>query len=269
MRRWSKTLADWDPDNYDRFAAERSRPVRDLLAALPKLGPFLRITDLGCGSGLSTAELAACWPAASICGLDRSSAMLEKARARLPGPRWIQGDIGDFRAAAPQQLLLANASLHWLPEHRDLFPRLLAELAPGGVLAVQMPNNSDEPSHSLPRELAASDAFDGFGARVVGERQRLATPGAYYDWLHDKVATLDIWETRYLHRLPGVDAIVEWFSSTALRPYLDALAETGEAMQRAFLAAYRAGLARAYPGQRDGSVLLPMPRLFIVAQVAQ
>jgi trans-aconitate 2-methyltransferase len=264
----SSTLADWNPDNYDRFAAERSRPVRDLLAALPPLQPFLRITDLGCGSGLSTAAIAERWPAATLCGLDSSPAMLARARERLPGPRWLQGDIGDYRASEPQDLLLANASLHWLPDHHTLFPRLLDNLAPGGVLAVQMPNNSDEPSHRLLEELAAAEQFDGLAKRLSGARERLAAAGDYYDWLYDKVAAVDIWETRYLHRLADVDAIVDWFSSTALQPYLAALGGEGAAT-RAFLAAYRAGLARAYPRQRDGSVLLAMPRLFIVAQRAK
>lgn len=195
--------------------------------------------------------------------------MLEKAKARLTGPKWLHGDIAGFEAGTPQDLLLANASLHWLPEHETLLPRLLTQLAPGGVLAVQMPNNSDEPSHRVLYELVASGNYGDLTADATGERQRLAAPGDYYDWLQDKAETVDIWETRYLHRLPDVDAIVDWFSSTVLKPYLDVLDQRGVAARRGFLAAYRSELVRAYPRQRDGSVLLAMPRLFIVAQLAR
>jgi trans-aconitate methyltransferase len=74
---------------------------------------------------------------------------------------------------------------------------------------------------------------------------------------------VDVWLTTYHHVLAGrPDAVVAWFKGSGLRPFLAPLDEAGTA---AFLAEYRAAIALAYPPQSDGSVLLPFPRLFIVA----
>ena len=50
----------WDPQQYLKFAQQRERPCRDLLARLT--GPFERILDLGCGPGNSTGLLAQFFP---------------------------------------------------------------------------------------------------------------------------------------------------------------------------------------------------------------
>jgi len=253
--------ADWDPQRYDAFADQRRRPARDLLAAVT-LGDADRITDLGCGTGLSTELLAERWPGARLTALDRSGAMLERAQQRVPTARFVRSDIALFESGADQDLLFANASLHWLTGHESLLRRLLDALRPGGVLAVQMPVNLDEPSHRLMRATAASQAFRQALDEVSGVRPAMLGPGAYYDCLAPRCRQVDVWETRYLHALPDVASIADWFASTGLKPWLDAL-HPGE--HDAFRSAYIERLEEAYPRQVDGRVLLAVPRLFIIA----
>ena len=190
--------------------------------------------------------------------------MLERARERLPAAEFVQADIATFAAdasdAAPD-LIVANASLHWLPDHRTLLPRLLAALRPGGILAVQMPNNSGEPSHRLMQRVAAAPAYRDLLSTVTGTRHPLLPPEDYYDCLAPLAADLTLWETRYLHALDGAQAIADWFASTALRPLLAALPDPLAAQ---FRADYVAALEHAYPPRADGRVLLAMPRLFLV-----
>jgi trans-aconitate 2-methyltransferase len=252
--------ADWRAAAYRRFEAERTRPAAELLARVPA-GARRRIVDLGCGPGNSTALLAERHPKASIVGLDSSPDMLAAARARLPAVDFQQGDIVEWSDPSAD-LVFANAALQWVPDHIGVMRRLVAELPAHGCLAVQAPDNEDEPSHALMREIAATARFRDKLAGAAAAREPIGGFADYDDALSASCDEIDTWRTTYVHRLAGPDAIVAWFESTGLRPFLNPL----DADERAdFLALYRAAVARAYPARAGGGVLLPFPRLFIVA----
>lgn len=255
-------MSDWNPALYTRFEDERTRPAAELLARVPLQAPR-RVVDLGCGPGNSTALLAARYPAAQLVGTDNSQAMLAAARERLPRALFELSDIGIWSPSEPVDLAYANASLQWIPDHEQLLPRLLSALAPGGVLAVQMPDNLEEPSHVLMRETAADARF----APSIGDagrlRARILPADRYYDLLAPHAA-VDIWRTTYYHLMDDAAAIVQWLRATGLRPFVDALAP---ALQPQFLAEYQRRIAAAYPARADGRRLLAFPRLFIVARL--
>ncbi len=146
-------MSDWNPSLYLHFAAERSRPAVELLARVP-LENIEYIADLGCGPGNSTALLDQRWPAARITGIDSSPAMIAEARSALPDCLFVEADIRNWQPEQALDLIFANASLQWLPDHYELFPHLVSLLSPLGVLAVQMPDNWLEPTHVLMREVA-------------------------------------------------------------------------------------------------------------------
>lgn len=255
-------MADWDAGQYLKFADERTRPAADLLARVPLTAPASAV-DLGCGPGNSTALLAARFSDAAITGLDSSPAMLEEARRAVPGVAFTEANIAAWVPETSPDLIFANAVLHWLPDHDVLLPRLAGYLAPGGCLAVQMPDNLDEPSHRLMREVAEEAPFRDTLAGAAGARTTLGSVQDYDTWLSRAGCTVDLWRTTYIHPLRGHRGIVEWVRSTGLRPFLAPLDAEGQA---AYLARYEAALAEAYPMQEDGRVLLPFPRLFIVAR---
>jgi trans-aconitate 2-methyltransferase len=250
----------WSANQYTKFEDERTRPVRDLLAGIPTTEAETAV-DIGCGPGNSTELLAARFPGATVSGIDSSADMIAAARKRLPGIRFEIADISGWPASGPFDVILANAVLQWVPDHAALFPALIAKLSPGGTLAVQIPDNTDEPAHRLMRETAASGPW---AAKFAKSEIRFHRHGANWYWgeLRGRVARLDIWRTIYHHPLAGAAAVVEWFKGSGLRPFLDPL---DEAERAAFLARYRDGIAAAYPAFPDGTLLLPFPRLFIVA----
>jgi trans-aconitate 2-methyltransferase len=256
----AKSYAQFESKQYVQFENERTRPVMDLLAAVPHTTIRTAI-DLGCGPGNSTEALAARAPGAEIRGLDSSADMIEAARERLPEVRFDVADLTTWDDPGPYDLILSNATLQWLPAHETLFPKIVGTLAHGGHLAVQMPDNLDEPSHRLMREVGEAGPW---ADKVKGaSRTERFDPRRYYALLSPLCSRVDVWRTTYYHPLRGgADAIVEWFKGSALRPFLAALNddERGD-----FLARYRNAVATGYPALDDGTVLLPFPRLFIVA----
>jgi trans-aconitate 2-methyltransferase len=252
----------WSAQQYSKFEAERNRPILDLLAHVTT-APVRTAADIGCGPGNSTELLRDHFADAEIYGMDSSPDMIEAARRRLPGVRFDVDDIAAWRDPGPFDVILSNAALQWVPDHAALLPMLLGKLAPGGSLAVQMPDNLGEPSHVLMRETALRGPWAGRLEGALATWANRLPAEAYYRILHGRVAAIDLWRTTYFHRLEGgAAAVVEWFKGSALGPFLEAL-DDGE--RGAFLAQYQAEIAKAYPPLADGSVILPFPRVFVIA----
>jgi trans-aconitate 2-methyltransferase len=261
----------WDPRQYLKFSGERLRPGFDLLAQIGALPPG-PIFELGCGTGVHARAIAERWPERSVVALDQSPDMLAQAAAEKSRVTWREADIATWSAPAPAALIFSNATLHWLEGHDILFTHLMRQLAPGGVLAVQMPRNFDAPSHVLMRETAAQGPWAtrlmpqtvaGSGTASLLRLDPVGPPEFYYDLLRPLAGGgLDLWETEYLHVLAGDDPVLEWVRGSALRPVLEALPKHQAAQ---FERDYAARLRAAYPRRGDGRTLLPFRRIFIVA----
>jgi trans-aconitate 2-methyltransferase len=221
------------------------------------------VVDLGCGEGALTASLAQRWPGARVTGIDSSATMLAAAAAHAVVGRveFTAGDVRNWQPARPVDVVVSNAVLHWVPGHERLMADWAAHLAPGGWLAVQVPGNFRAPTHTLLAELCRSPRWAAQLADAAPRSDAVLEPAGYYDVLTAAGLTADVWETTYLHVLPGPDPVLGWVRSTQLRPVL---AQLGEADGAEFTAAYAAALRIAYPRRPDGTTLLPFRRIFAV-----
>ncbi|HTI79015.1 MAG TPA: methyltransferase domain-containing protein [Acetobacteraceae bacterium] len=256
----ARAAAVWDPGQYLRFAGERLRPALDLLAQVGLEAPR-RVVDLGCGAGNVTAVLHERFPEADVVGVDGSASMLEKARTTVPGCRFERGDFFRWEPGEPVDLLYSNAALQWVDQHATLFPRLLGFVKPGGVFAVQMPAMHETPLRTAPYELSQQAPWADH-LRGVSSAPGILSPQDYWDLLRPRVASLDIWQTTYLHALSGENAVTEWASGSSLRAFLDRL--PGD-LKDSFRQAYSDAMRPHYPQRADGTTLLPFQRLFMVA----
>ncbi len=250
---------EWSPKLYLRFAEERTRPARDLLAQVPLEEVRLGV-DMGCGPGNSTELLIERWPEASIVGLDSSDTMLAEARARLPQARFERADAAHWLPEPETDLVFGNAIYQWVPDLLSVLARTLGAMRPGAVLAVQMPDNLEEPTHRLMREVAGQGPW---AEKLQGvQRETMPSLPVFYDALAPLASRIDLWHTVYNHVLTGPEAIVEWVKGTGLRPFLAPL-EADE--QQDFLGLYTEQIAKSYPSLSDGKVMLRFPRLFLIA----
>jgi trans-aconitate 2-methyltransferase len=247
----------WNPQQYERFRAERSAPFRDLLDLVrPSRGP--RVVDLGCGTGELTRLAHERLGARETVGIDSSPAMLEKAAAHAGGGLSFRpGDAGAF-AEGGFDVVLSNAALHWVPDHPALLSRLAAPLAPGAQLAFQVPMNEGHPSHVTAREVAREPPFDRALGGFVRESPVLE-PEAYAQALF----RLGFVEQRvrvevYAHRLGAREDVVEWVRGTLLTDYERRLDAPTWAR---FLARYRERLMAVLPDERP--FLYTYRRLFV------
>lgn len=252
-------MSGWDPDIYLKFGGERTRAAADLLARVPLSAPK-RVVDLGCGPGNSTALIASRYPNADILGVDSDEAMLTQASAAHVNARFEAGDFETWTPRDAPDLIYTNAALHWAADPLGVASRLFRALAPGGVLALQVPQNFDKPSHVEMRAAAQDGPWAG---KLRGVFQPLLLNAQdYARALALLDAKLDVWSTAYLHVLDGENAVLKWISGSALRPYFARLNAEESAGFEANLAAR---LKRAYPPERDGRTYFPFHRLFVVA----
>jgi trans-aconitate 2-methyltransferase len=170
------------------------------------------------------------------------------------------GDASTWRPTPDVDVIVSNATLQWVPEHRTVLARWADALPPDGWLAIQVPGNFQAPSHAVMRTLAESPRWRPSLEGVLRHHDSVAEPSGYATLLMAAGLHTDVWETTYLHVLPGPDPVLEWVRGTGLRPILAALTASQAAL---FEAEYAQLLREAYPATEHGTVL-PFRRIFAV-----
>lgn len=252
----------WDPAQYERYKADRTKPFTDLLALVkPKAG--MRVVDLGCGTGELTRRLHEHLRARETVGLDGSEAMLARSGAfAAPGLRVERRTIQAFASApnGPWDLIFSNAALHWVGDHPALLGRLAAALSPGGQLAIQVPVSFNDEAHVVAEELARQPPFADLLRGFIGYPHPLE-PDEYQMLLRELGFAQALVEVRdYVSRLGSRDEVVEWYRGSLLTPYEERL---GGQFSR-FLDAYRERLVPRLPDERP--FFFHLPRLLLWAR---
>ena len=252
-------MSDWDPAQYAKFAEERRRPFDELLLLLRPV-PGGRVADLGCGPGTLTAKLHRTLGAAETVGVDISPAMLAETAAHAgDGVRFEQGDIGAWDGnGSAWDVVVASASLHWLPDHESVLARWTSALTPTGQLAVQVPNNPDHPSHRLIGVVARDLRLD-----IPDDPLHNVLPVERYAEVLDELGFTQqhVRQQVFGHRLPHAADVVEWTKGTAL---LRVRTSVTPEEYDAFLDEYRRRLADAL-GDR-APYFYAFKRILFVAQ---
>ncbi|MCI8371576.1 MAG: methyltransferase domain-containing protein [Lachnospiraceae bacterium] len=251
----------WNAESYNRFGKERMQPSIDLVSRL-RGRSFKRILDAGCGTGMSTAALCDAWQHAEIIGADLSLEMLEEARKRLNTVTFLQKDCGrDLSSLGTFDLIFSNAFLQWLPDQKQFIADAFAMLREHGVFAAQIPLFAEMPAHACVEraERLLAEPLQG----IEAEKYVLHAAPDYYNMLAAHTSRIEMWITEYCHEMDSPESILRFIQSTALRPHSERL--NAEEMQL-LLTEVLHGLEQAYPRQKNGNVLFPFKRLFLIGE---
>lgn len=250
-------MSDWNPEKYLLFKKQRTQPAIDLANRVRNCEPKT-VVDIGCGPGNSTVVLKSVFPNADILGIDSSENMIKKASAEHKDLRFQVCDAESLDGE--YDLLFSNACLQWIPDHKKLIPQLMKNLRTGGVLAVQMPMNQQEPLFLIIKDVAAEKKWKFEGVHF--EQNDTLTPEEYFDILSQYSDSFEMWETIYYHAMPSHEHLIEWVRGTRLRPYLDVLdSKQKEEFENEILTKTKV----AYPITASGEVILKFRRFFFVA----
>ncbi|NAZ36338.1 hypothetical protein [Rubellimicrobium sp. CFH 75288] len=153
--------------------------------------------DLFCGESAMVPALRARFPGRRLIGVDSSLRKMEAA--------WGYDEIwryGDFRWSQERSnaLIFCGNGIPDTERHNSLLPGLVELLAPGGLLAVQIPRQFAAPSHRLIREIT----FRLDPERFPDDQSDPVAPPAAYRRLLAPMAQVEVWETEYLHPLMPV-----------------------------------------------------------------
>jgi trans-aconitate 2-methyltransferase len=254
-------MSDWNPEQYLMFQKERNQPIYDLISHIEIKNPN-RILDIGCGPGNSTAVLKEYWKEAEVIGIDFSEAMINKARKDYPHINFNVGDAGkDLSYLGYFDIVFANASLQWIPDHKTLVPKLFQLVCTKGVFAFQIPQFEQMPIAKTIKSTAYSSKWMSYFTNLrVG--YNFYPDESYYDYLNEKSSNIVLWATKYYHLMGNHTNIIEMIQSTGLKPYLDMLPTE---LYSDFLNDVLEGIKVDYPVQSDNRVLFPFDRLFAIA----
>jgi trans-aconitate 2-methyltransferase len=253
--------SDWSPEAYLKYGNERTQPSIDLVSRIKINYSPRNIIDIGCGPGNSGKILADRWPNARLLGIDSSPAMIEKAKADFPRHEWLLKDAATFSPEGTFDIVFSNATIPWIPNHETLLSRFCAMLSENGVLAFQTP---------LFRDMPVSEAIETVAQRMPWRAKTAACKALftfhdfrfYYDIVASKLPAVELWETTYLHVVESRRSIIEWIKSTGMKPYLDSLSNDNEKME--FEKEVLEQLIPNYPQAKNGNVLFPFKRLFVI-----
>ena len=253
--------SDWNPEHYLKFRNERTQPSIDLVNRITP--PFVpqNIIDIGCGPGNSIQVLLERWPQSKLVGIDNSLAMITKAKKDYPGQEWILSDVLSFTSNIRFDLVFCSATIQWIPDHQYLFDKFFSLLSPCGIIAIQVPRFNIMTIGKIIQSVTSESRWKSM-TQECADLFTYHDSYYYYNLLSDKMKSIDMWETDYMHVLASHQEIIEWIESAGLKPYLNRIGD--EADKHDFKQDILSGIKQHYSLQKNGKVLFPFKRLFFI-----
>lgn len=137
---------------------------------------------------------------------------------------------------------------------------MMSILKPNDALAIQVPVTVEQDMYKVIKNVTGTSKWKEklYGSRVF----YTLADCEYFDILSEISNDFRIWKTIYCHRMPTHRSILEWYSSTGLKPYFDKLDDDESVL---FEKDILDEIEKQFPVQQNGEIIFRFPRLFLTA----
>ncbi|QEH41812.1 methyltransferase domain-containing protein [Chitinophaga sp. XS-30] len=249
----------WDPDIYNKFKEKRYEPFYDMISHIDAK-PDMHVLDLGCGTGELTKIIADRFQATRVTGIDTSAEMLAKA-PQQENIIFAQRSVEE-QLQLPDQwdIIVANASLQWVNDHSDLFPKIITKLSPEGQLAVQMPSQKENLLNQILYELVHEAPYYEVLKGSIRRSPMLSLDDYTALMFSNGAKEAIVYQKVYPIIAQSVETLYEFISGSALVPYMEKLQGP---LQSAFTKAFKARIAAHFT---SAPMVYAFKRVIIVAR---
>lgn len=213
----------WDAGMYDAAHSPQTDVGRELID-MARVKADDSILDIGCGTGTLTIELARLAQKGKVVGIDPSAEMLERAREKaLSAGNMALINIPAQKMGFKEEfdLIYSNSALQWIKEQEDVTARAYATLKHKGRVAIQMP--ARDFCWELMENIHGAISALGLEAKYkkMESPWRFPVKEEFAGFLKDAgFASINVFYKDYALLFKGIEEVLDWGVSAALRPYL-------------------------------------------------
>ena len=212
---------EFDGKKYEKASTHQKEWGTKLIAELGLEGTEC-VLDLGCGDGTLTAQVAELVPLGETVGIDASQGMIDAAvpRAR-DNLRFLLMDIHEIDFFSQFDVVISNATLHWVKDHKRLLKNVRRSLRDGGRLRFNFAGDGNcSRFFKVIREVMAREEFAAYFAKFkwpwymppIDEYRTLVESSGLRD--------VRVWEENADRHFPDKEAMIRWVDQPSLVPFL-------------------------------------------------
>ena len=227
---------EFDGKKYEKVSTHQKEWGTNLIADLHLQG-HEQVLDLGCGDGALTVQIADLVPEGKVIGIDASKGMIHAALPKVrENLEFLLMDINELDFIELFDVVLSNATLHWIKDHKRLLENVQRALRAGGRLRFNFAGDGNCSNFfKVIRQAMKLDEFSAYFARFewpwympsVEEYQNLIETCG----LHDA----RVWGENADRYFPDEETMIGWVDQPSLVPFLEHVPALDEDAFRAFV----------------------------------
>ncbi|RLA08061.1 MAG: methyltransferase type 11 [Gammaproteobacteria bacterium] len=216
------TTFDFDGEKY-REASNHQKEWGSKLISELKLDGTEHILDLGCGDGTITALLSKHVPNGYVVGIDASKGMINTAKKtyKLDNIDFKLLDINTIRYLDKFDIVVSNAALHWIKNHKQLLANIYMALKNNGIVRFNFAANEN-----------CSNFLKAIKRIIKYPRYKKYFKDFIWPWYMPKIneykllmgqslfSEIKVWGENADRNFPDKETMIKWIDQPSIVPFL-------------------------------------------------